>query len=88
MVVILGALHHYELMHLKFSEARLLGPSDLIGAGEAARLLNVSKPTITRRVAAGTLKAFAQLDGSRGAFIFDRNDIEAAARLEAARPAC
>lgn len=71
-------------MHLNFPEARLLSPADLIGANEAAAMLNVSKPTITRRVAAGTLKAFAQLDGSRGAFIFDRNDIEAAVRLAAA----
>jgi len=80
-------MHHYEHMHLNFQEARLLHPADLIGANEAAAILNVSKPTITRRVAAGTLKAFTQLDGCRGAFIFDRNDVLAAARLEAARPA-
>jgi excisionase family DNA binding protein len=72
-------------MHLNnITEARLLVPDDLIGASEAAELLGVSKPTITRRVAAGTLRAFAQLDNGRGAFIFDRNDIEALVRLAAA----
>jgi hypothetical protein len=48
-------------------------------------MLGITKPTLTRRIAAGTLKPFAQLDGCRGAFIFDRNDVLAAARLEAAR---
>jgi hypothetical protein len=62
------------------NEARLITPCDLIGAGEAAALLNVSKPTLTRRIAAGSLKPLAQLDGRKGAFIFDRNDIQALAR--------
>lgn len=88
MFVIYGAMHHYGRMHMNVPEARLLGPSDLIGAGEAARLLKVSKPTVTRRVAAGTLKAFAQLEGGTGAYVFDRNDIDALVRLAASRPAC
>jgi hypothetical protein len=50
-------------------------------------MLGITKPTLTRRIAAGTLKPFAQLDGCRGAFIFDRNDIEALVRLAAAKPA-
>ena len=80
-------MHHYERMHLNIPEARLLAPADLIGASEAAAMLNVSKPTITRRVAAGTLKPFTQLEGCRGAYIFDRNDIEAVLRLEGAQVA-
>lgn len=55
--------------------ARIIAPCDLIGSGEAAALLQISKPTLTRRIAAGTLKPLAQLDGPRGVFIFDRNDI-------------
>jgi hypothetical protein len=57
--------------------ARLVTPCDLIGAGEAAALLKISKPTLTRRIAAGTLRPLAQLEGGKGAFIFDRNDIQA-----------
>ncbi|WIF20486.1 helix-turn-helix DNA binding domain protein [Arthrobacter phage Berka] len=71
-------MHHYQRMHSD-NEARLITPCDLIGAGEAAAMLNVSKPTLTRRIAAGTLKPLARLEGSTGAFVFDRNDIQAMA---------
>jgi hypothetical protein len=41
-------------------------------------MLKITKPSLTRRIAAGTLSPLARLDGPRGVFIFDRNDILAA----------
>lgn len=69
-------------MHTKTSNdtPRVIVPSDLIGSVEAAALLGITKPSLTRRIAAGTLEPLTRLDGGRGAFIFDRNDLPAATR--------
>jgi hypothetical protein len=55
--------------------ARLIEPKDLIGSNEAARLLGITKATLSRRISSGTLAPLARLDGPRGAFVFDLNDI-------------
>lgn len=54
---------------------RVIVPSDLIGSVEAAALLGITKPSLTRRIAAGTLEPLTRLDSGRGAFVFDRNDL-------------
>lgn len=59
-----------------YAECRLIDPRDLIGSTEAAAILGITKPSLTRRIAAGTLEPLTQLDGPKGAFIFDRNDIK------------
>lgn len=60
-------------------QPRLIVPSDLIGSAEVCSILGVNRATVVRRVKAGTLPFLAQLDGSNGAWVFDRNDIEALA---------
>lgn len=66
---------------MKYSNAlpRVIAPSDLIGTGTAAQIMGVNKTTLTRQIAAGKLEPFSQLDGPGGAFVFDRNEIEARA---------
>lgn len=59
------------------NECRVITPHDLIGAGEVCRMLEIDRGTLSRWVAKGKLVPLAQLDGPRGAFIFDRNDIPA-----------
>jgi excisionase family DNA binding protein len=49
--------------------------NDLIGTTEAARILNIDKPTLTRWVAAGRITAVLKLPGKNGAFLFHRADI-------------
>lgn len=50
--------------------------ANLIGSSEAAAILKVTKPTLTRRVAAGKMTPLARLDNGRGALVFDREAIE------------
>ena len=57
--------------------------NDLIGTTEAARILNIDKPTLTRWVAAGRITAAHKLPGKNGAFIFHRADITALAKERA-----
>ena len=52
-------------------------PQDLIGSAEAAAILGVTIKTVTRWVARGTLVAAFKLAGPRGAYIFNRADVEA-----------
>lgn len=59
---------------------RVIVPSDLIGSVEAAAILGITKPSLTRRIAAGTLAPLTRLDGGRGAFVFDRNEIQAVSK--------
>lgn len=54
-------------------------PGDLIGSAEVCSILGVNRATVVRRAKAGTLPVLAQLDGSNGALVFDRSDIEALA---------
>ena len=60
---------------------RVISPVDIIGSVEAARLLGITRPTLCRRIASGKIVPLARLtDSSRPIFVFDRSDIEAAAR--------
>jgi excisionase family DNA binding protein len=49
--------------------------NDFVGTAEAARILNIDKPTLTRWVAAGRITAAHKLPGKNGAFLFHRADI-------------
>lgn len=62
------------------TEARVIVPADLIGAAEAARMLELERSTLTRWIHGGKIKPLAQLDGKRGAYVFDRSDVEALAQ--------
>lgn len=64
------------IQNAALEQPRLIVPADLIGSNEAAAILGITKPSLTRRIAAGTLEPLTQLDGPKGAFIFDRNDIK------------
>ncbi|AYN55958.1 DNA binding protein [Arthrobacter phage Noely] len=60
--------------------ARVIVPSDLIGAQEACALLGIDRSTLTRWIQSGSARPLAQLDGPGGAYVFDRTDVEAQAR--------
>ena len=49
----------------------------IIGATEACRVLDVDKSTLTRWVHAGVIKTLGRLNGTKGALLFDRADVEA-----------
>jgi predicted site-specific integrase-resolvase len=50
---------------------------DVVGSNEATQILGLTdKSTISRYVAAGKLTPVMQLPGKRGAFIFNRADVE------------
>ena len=59
---------------------RQVTPNDLIGSGETAALLRVDKSTLVRKIAAGKIQPLTRLDGPRGAFVFDRSEIQAIAK--------
>lgn len=63
-------------------EARIIFPSQLIGMAEAAEILGMERSTLTRRLLSGSIKALTKINGPRGAYIFDRADIEALAKGE------
>ena len=52
-------------------------PQELIGSAEAAAILGVTVKTVTRYAARGTLTAAFKIAGIRGAYIFNRADVEA-----------
>lgn len=56
--------------------------AEVIGTGEAARLLDVSRATIVRWVHAGTLRTVGKIAGQRGGFLFERSYIEGRADAE------
>lgn len=56
-------------------EARIILPSQLIGAATAADLLGIERSTLTRWIQRGRIKPITQLDGARGAYVFDRSDV-------------
>jgi excisionase family DNA binding protein len=56
-------------------EARIILPSQLIGAAEAAQILGLERSTLTRWIQRGRIQPLAQLDGARGAYVFDRSDV-------------
>lgn len=59
--------------------ARVITPSDLVGSTGVAQILGITVASVVRRVQRGSLAPLARLDG-RGAYVFDRNDIEAEAK--------
>jgi predicted site-specific integrase-resolvase len=66
------------------TEARVIVPSDLIGAAEAAGILGLERSTLTRWIHGGKIKPLTQLDGARGAYVFDRTDVVSIAQGKAA----
>ena len=50
---------------------------DVILAEEVADILGISKSTVTRRAATGRLPYIRKIDGPRGAYLFNRADVEA-----------
>jgi excisionase family DNA binding protein len=48
----------------------------LIGAAEAAEILGVSKDTLIRMIARGEVPMVQKLDGVKGAYIFERAEVE------------
>ena len=59
--------------------------SDLVNTGEALTILGMSSPnSVTRLVKAGRLVPATKLPGLRGAYLFERADVEALAAERAA----
>ena len=56
--------------------------NDLIGSAEAAQILGVSTTTFNRRVLTGAVPAVRKLPGAKGAWVFDRAEIERLAAEE------
>ncbi len=54
-------------------------PAELIGTGEAARILDVHFSTVLRWAADGRLTLAGKLPAKNGAMLFDRADVEALA---------
>lgn len=50
---------------------------DLVGAAEASQISGKDRRTIHRMVTRGDLPYVKKLDGLRGAYLFNRSDIEA-----------
>lgn len=65
------------------STFRAVSTDDLIGSGETAALLSVDRSTLVRKIAAGKIQPLTRLDGPRGAFVFDRSEIEKLAKESA-----
>jgi len=49
---------------------------ELIGTGEAARILGWSRATVVRHADAGTLRTVGKLPGTLGGYLYDRGYIE------------
>ncbi|PDQ34120.1 MAG: hypothetical protein B5766_12875 [Candidatus Lumbricidophila eiseniae] len=56
------------------SEPRIIWCEQLIGSATVCRILGIDRSTLTRRIRRGELVPLAQLDGPRGAYVFDRGD--------------
>jgi len=57
--------------------------STLVGTAYVMATLDVSRDTVVRMVARGVLKAAHKMDGPRGAYLFERADVEQLAREKA-----
>lgn len=77
-------MHNDIHMTTHDEEARIVFPSQLIGAVEAARILGLERSTLTRKIHRGHIKPLARLDGVRGAYVFDRADVLALSKVLAA----
>jgi excisionase family DNA binding protein len=58
--------------------------ANVILADEVAEILGINKSTVTRRAADGRLPYLRKIDGPRGAYIFDRVEIERLAKEKVA----
>lgn len=76
-------MHNTVSMTTYNDDARVIVPSQLIGAAEAALILGVERSTMNRRLQRGDIVPLTKIDGPRGSYIFDRADIEALARGDA-----
>ena len=56
-------------------EARIIFPSQLIGAAEAAEILKLDRSTLNRWISRQIITPLAKLDGPRGVYVFDRADV-------------
>ncbi|MFZ4843026.1 hypothetical protein [Mycetocola saprophilus] len=56
------------------AEPRIIWSEQLIGSATVCKILGIDRSTLTRRIAKGAVPYLAQLDGSTGAFVFDRSD--------------
>jgi excisionase family DNA binding protein len=61
-------------------EARIIIPSQLIGAAEAAEILGLERSTLTRWIQRKRITPLTKIDGARGAYVFDRADVVALAQ--------
>lgn len=60
---------------------------ELIGAADAAEILDVTRRDIPRLVAGDELRPTAKLGGRTGAYLFDRAEVERVKADRDARPA-
>lgn len=61
-------------------EARIVVPSQLIGAARAAEILGLERSTLTRWIQHGKIQPLTKLDGGRGAYVFDLADVTSIAQ--------
>lgn len=74
-------MHNDEAMNTKSGETpMIIVPSQLIGAAQAAEILGLERSTLTRWIQANRIRPLTQLDGPRGAYIFDRLEVVALAQ--------
>lgn len=64
-------------MHCAMLTLMTKAPPDLISADQACAILEVSRSTLTRWVAADVLDEAHKMPGKNGAFLFHRSDVEA-----------
>lgn len=65
-------MHNDDAMN---EQARIILPSQLIGAAEAAEILGLERSTLNRWIKRNRITPLTQLDGARGAYVFDRSDV-------------
>ena len=77
----LCAIPNDEAMNERLGEAaRIIIPSQLIGAAEAAEILGLERSTLTRWIQRKRITPLTKIDGARGAYVFDRADVVALAQ--------
>lgn len=59
-----------------------MGKNDLIGSAEAASLLGISVSHFHRKVLSGHICPVRKLPGSKGAYVFERKEIDRIAERE------
>lgn len=54
----------------------MISVSQIIGADEAAEILGLERSTFTKRITHGQITPLKKLRGKRGAYLFDRDEIQ------------